>query len=688
LLVASSLPAASATLKAPPPIALLALLVPALLACSPGSAPTAGDRQDFLAAEAALARGDLEGLDRIAATLKGYPLYPYLRYERLSADLGKANPDAIEGFLSEHADTPLAGRLRRAWLGRLAEAGRWREYLHFYTPDDSILRRCQYLHGLLSEGQRDEVFEQMESLWLRGRSLPGACDPLLDAWKEAGLMTSDLVWRRIDLAMTTGEVRLARYLGRSLPADERVWLDRWIDVRRDPRQLLDADAFVEEAHPYRTRILADGIASLAPKTPGAAADLWDRLSVRIDFPEEPARQVDAAVGFALAAGGDPKGLSYLARVPARTDNQALQERRLRMALGLGHWDRVADWIAAMPAGPRKSEQWLYWQARAEEALGNAAVAEDLLETAAAERSLWGFLAAERTGRPYKLGNTPVPADPQRLTRIEQSATAARIRELEVLGREGDLACEWQWLIHDMDSDDLMTAAVFAQQRGWPKRAILTLAKSGYWDDLVLRFPLLYGDIVRDQSLDTGLDESWIYAVLRQESIFDPGASSVTGAMGLMQLMPDTAREVARTLGLPHLRPNQIRDPRLNITLGSAYLAGMRRRFDGNPVLATAAYNAGPANVDRWLPEHSVDADIWIATIPWRETRVYVRRVLAYRLIYDYRLGKRIEPLHQNMRRVGRTEDKEPGAEYSGNENPGPAVPSAALRPLTPIPPAS
>ncbi len=661
-------------MKAPSPIVLLALLVPALFACY-AEPSIVEDRQDFLAAEAAFARGDLEEFDRIAATLKGYPLYPYLRYERLSADLGKADPDAIEGFLSEYADTPLAVRLRRAWLGRLAETGRWKEYLHFYTPDDSTLRRCQYLHALLSEGRRDEVFEQMESLWLRGRSLPGACDPLLDAWKEAGLLTGDLVWRRIALAMAAGEVRLARYLGRSLPADERIWLDHWIDVRRAPRLLLDADAFAEE-HPYRTRILADGIDRLAPKDPGAAADLWDRLSARIGFPEEQARQVDAAVGFALVAGGDPKGLSYLARVPARTDNQALQERRLRMALGLGHWDRVADWIAAMPAGPRKSEQWLYWQARAEEALGNAGVAEDLLETAAAERSLWGFLAAERTGRPYKLGNTPVPADPQRLSRIEQSATAARIRELAVLGREGDLAREWQWLIHDMDSDDLMAAAVFARKRGWPKRAILTLAKSGYWDDLALRFPLLYQDIVHDQSLGTGLDESWIYAVLRQESIFDPRVRSPAGASGLMQLMPATAREVARTLGLPHLRRNQIRDPRLNITLGSAYLAGMRRRFDGNPVLATAAYNAGPANVDRWLPEHSVDADIWIATIPWRETRVYVRRVLAYRLIYDYRLGKRIEPLHQSMRQIGRTDGKGPGTEYSGNENPGGEHPGA------------
>lgn len=225
-------------------------------------------------------------------------------------------------------------------------------------------------------------------------------------------------------------------------------------------------------------------------------------------------------------------------------------------------------------------------------------------------------------------------------------------ELEALGRDLDLRREWYHLTRDMQREDLKAAAVIAQRRGWPDRAIFTLARSNYWDDLELRFPLLHRDIVHDQALSTGLDEAWIYAILRQESAFNPTAVSHAGAMGLMQLMPATARQVAKTLGRPRPSRNDLYDPRLNITLGSAYLAQMQQRYGGSPMLAAAAYNAGPGNVDKWLPEKQIDADVWVATIPFRETRGYVRRVLAYRLIYDYRLGNPIGSLTDIMRPVG------------------------------------
>jgi soluble lytic murein transglycosylase len=611
-----------------------------------------GNRDDFLAAEAALKRGDRGEFELLAGLLEDYPLYPYLRYAQLARDLGSADAESIAEFLTDFVDTPQAGRLRRAWLKQLAKAGRWEMYVRFYVPDDSILRRCHYLRGLLQSGQLEAALDQVEPLWLTGKSLPEACDPLLEAWKQAGRLTDKLIWQRIALAMDAGEIRLAGYLGRSLPEGERIWVERWRSIHRDPRQVVNIDSSTEP-HPYRTQILAHGITRLAAKEPNLAADTWERLSRELDFPADQAQRANAAVGFVLAEDGDRRGLSYLDRIPAREENLDLQERRLRAALKHRDWDRVAEWIAAMPEGRRKTEHWLYWQARAEDLRGDAGAAQKLFAAAAAERSLWGFLAAERVGRPYKLGGGSTPADPQRVACIEQSAAVARIRQLEALGRELDVAREWYWLTHDMDREDLMAAAVIAQRRGWPDRAIFTLAKSGYWDELRLRFPLLHLDRVREQALANGLDESWIYAVLRQESAFNPKAISGSGAIGLMQLMPSTAREVAQSLGLPPPARSRLFEPRLNIALGSSYLAHMQRRFGGNPVLATAAYNAGPARVDRWLPEHAIDADLWIATIPFRETRGYVRRVLAYRLIYDQRLGVPIKPLHDIMGRIGK-----------------------------------
>lgn len=612
----------------------------------------ASDREDFLAAEAALDRGEPQALEKLSQGLADYPLYPYLRYRQLSQSLASAAPQDVEVFLGDYADTPQAGRLRRSWLKRLAKQGRWKDYARFYVPDDSIVRRCHYLHGLLLGSRRDQALGQAESLWLRGESLPNACDPLLDAWRQTGGLTTELVWQRIVLAMEAGEVGLAGYLGKSLPADERVWLNRWLAVHRDPLQVLDAQRLAGP-HVQQKRILSYGIARLARKAPSRAADAWDRLANRYVFPADLAQEANAAVGFALTGGGNCRGLSYLDRIPAREDNLDLQERRLRSALKLGYWEGVADWIEDMPDGRRKSEHWLYWGGRAEEIRGNSEKAQTLFAAAARERSLWGFLAAERVGLPYKLGGEPTPADPERIARIERSPANARICELTVLGRELDVRREWYRLTRDMGSADLMAAAVIAQRRGWPNQAIFTLAKSGYWDDLVLRFPVLYRDMVHSQAEATDLDESWIYALLRQESAFNPTALSHAGAAGLMQLMPATARDVARSLGLPSPVRKDLFDPQINITLGSNYLSQMHRRYDGNPVLAAAAYNAGPGNVDRWLPEQPVNADVWIATIPFRETRGYVRRVLAYRLIYDHRIGNPIKPLHSIMRPIGR-----------------------------------
>jgi soluble lytic murein transglycosylase len=259
--------------------------------------------------------------------------------------------------------------------------------------------------------------------------------------------------------------------------------------------------------------------------------------------------------------------------------------------------------------------------------------------------LWGFLAAERARLPYRLDARPTPADPVRVARLSADPAVGRIVELRALDRVPDMRREWARLTTGLGPDDLLAAAVVAQGLDWPDQAIRTLAKSGYWDDLDLRFPLGYRGLIRAQAAATGLPDTWIYAVLREESSFDPGSGSPAGAIGLMQLMPHTARDVAKAAGRRQPSRGDLLDPATNIALGSAYLAAMGARYGQHQALATAAYNAGPHRVDKWLPATPVPADIWIATIPFRETRDYVRRVLAYRVIYADRLGVCAAPLN-------------------------------------------
>jgi len=613
----------------------------------------AGERDDFLAAEEALKSGDLQVFEDLASDLRDYPLYPYLRFESLRRDLGMDRAKEVEQFLDDFEDTPLAPRLRRAWLNRLAAVPEWGDYARLYRPDGSTDRKCHYLRALIETGRSTEALPQIEPLW---RSLPKACDPVLDAWMEAGRLTEDLVWARIALAIDAGQTRLARYLDRFLHPGERIWLDRWLALRDNPEGAVELSG-IPESHPQRARILAYGLKRLSEVSPERGGEALRLLEKRGELPEHLIQASAAAVGFALAERGDARGLDYLDRLPANSGNLPLQERRLRLALALGDWPRVAAWVEAMPDGQLKSEHWVYWQARALDIAHRADDARRLYQEAAKERSLWGFLAAERVDLPYPLESRPVSAAPERIAFIEQSPAARRIAELGALGRDLDVRREWRHLSRNLEPEDLKAAAVVACRRGWPDQAIFTLARSGYWDDLVLRFPLLHREEVTSQAIATGLDEAWIYAILRQESAFNPGAVSHAGAVGLMQLMPATARSVASALGRPGPRRSELLDPQHNITLGSVYLAEMQSRFGDHPALAAAAYNAGPHRVERWLPEEPMDADVWVATIPFAETRGYVRRVLAYRVIYHRRLGTTVEPLSELMKPISQLTDR-------------------------------
>jgi soluble lytic murein transglycosylase len=632
------------------PAGLFLPWVLALGLASPCSA-YAGPREDFLVAEAALARGDRAGFDRLAERLGDYPLVPYLYFRALVADLDAASPEAVERFLASYPDSPLAERLRGSWLTRLAQAGDWETYLRLWVPRESPVARCRHLRALLEVGRVGEALAGVEPLWLSGESVPKDCDPVFDAWRAAGHLTPGLAWGRIELAVTAGQADLARYLARYLPDGDRVWVQRWLGARDDPERAL-AEGALPGGHPARAKVLVEAIARLSRRAPEDAAAAWGRLAAREALPEDQIARADGAVGLALAEAGDPRGLGYLDRVPVHEDNLPLQERRLRAALALGDWTRVAAWVAAMPEGETKQEHWLYWQARALEAMGEHETALALYREAARERSLWGFLAAERTGAPYRLESCPTPADPERVAWLAEEPAARRIAELRALGRDLDARREWLNLTRGLNSDDLAAAAVLAERWDWPDQAIVTLARSGWWHDLGLRFPLRYRETVAEQARTTGLPEAWIYAVLRQESAFDPQATSSAGARGLMQLMPQTARELLRDLGRQRLSESELHDPGLNIALGSHYLAQMERRFGGHPALAAAAYNAGPGAVARWLPASPMDADVWVATIPYRETRAYVRRVLAYRLIYQDRLGEPVTPLSELLGPIG------------------------------------
>ena len=629
--------------------AILLLALTSLWSWADGAAPET-QRQRFLAAEKALQRGQLKRYEELAAGLEEYPLYPYLRFQSLKRRLSRVSSQQARSFLDDYQGSPLADRFLRSWLDELQRRRDWEQYLVFYRPGSSEKRQCHHLQALLNSGRTEQAFEGVADIWLTGHSLPDACDPVLAAWRQAGRLTPERVWARIDLAMQEGSIRLARYLGRYLPAgEERDWLDRWLQLHRQPERLL---ALGEETlpgeHPYREKILLHAVKRLARKDATRAADAWRRIEGRFPFTGDQRYQARRALAIAMIDADPPDLLQRLESLEAAPEDTRLLELRIRTGLKYQAWKQVLSWIDALPTKLAETERWRYWKARALEQLGVTETADRLYTELAGNRSFYGFLAADRRGRPYNLSHTPLEVPAGQLSEIAAGDGFRRARELYLLGRQLDARREWRAATAGLDDTRLQAASKLAQSWGWHTQAIFTLARTGYWEDLELRFPVQHRQTISQAARRQQLDNAWVYAVIRQESAFASDARSPAGALGLMQLMPRTARTVAKRL---KKRPPKRRDlltPATNIELGTAYLGQVLALLGDNPVLATSAYNAGPHRVKQWLPEFSIPADLWIETIPFRETRRYTQRVLTYAVIYDQRLGRTPERIASRM----------------------------------------
>jgi len=268
---------------------------------------------------------------------------------------------------------------------------------------------------------------------------------------------------------------------------------------------------------------------------------------------------------------------------------------------------------------------------------------------AQQRSYYGFMAADRLSLPYAIASHPHNTSAGTLFEIGQQAAVQRAHEFVRLGRMIEARREWRSAMQQMDNEQRVDAAKLAQYWGWAPQSILTMASTDQRGDLGLRFPLLYQQQILNHSEREDINPAWIYGVIRQESAFVQDARSATGAMGLMQLMPSTAKYISRSMPKKYRGRSKLTQADTNLALGTRYLQKMLKRFSGQTVLATAAYNAGARRIMRWLPaEATQDADRWIESIPYRETREYVTSVLAFTVIYADRLGLEDKRLSQHM----------------------------------------
>lgn len=625
------------------------LLSVLLFTQSAAADPYAAARADFLAARQALRANQPVRFAQLEERLRDYPLHIYLRYDLLNAHLASASAAEVQTFLTDAADSPLAERLRRDRLKLLAKQQRWPEFLAIYRDDEADTElRCRYLHANRPTAPTPEWLAEVEKLWLTGHSQPAACDPLFGTLAASARMTPALIWARVRLAMAESAPSLAVYLAKSLPAEQRAWVDVWRAVHERPSGAPSQPSLQQDTAQTR-EILVHAVERWARADAAAARAWWTGIADRYAFSTDQRAQAQRAIALQAAYKRMPQAHRWLAEVPESGRDENLRGWQARSALLHGDWRALITAIDGMPPEEADEGEWRYWWAQAHMRLGNAAAAQPVLQALATERSFHGFLAADALDRDYALNRRPIVATDAELEDLQQRQPALlRAGELRRAQLIYDARREWSFGTRDLSPRDLERAALLAHRWGWHDRAIFTAGRSGHLDDIELRFPVLHTREVMSAAQTLRLDPAWVMGVMRQESAFIADVRSGAGALGLMQLMPGTGADMARLLKLPKPNSTDLLRPDLNIRLGTQYL---RKTLDslGNPVLATAAYNAGPGRVRRWLPDgEPMPAALWVDTIPFSETRGYVRNVFAYATIYDTRLERPLTPLRGRM----------------------------------------
>ncbi len=596
---------------------------------------SASPDNDFLAAREAYAKGRIDQLDRLAERLPvNYPLAPYLRYWRIKSR-SPASADWL-AFANQHPDSPLG---QRAWLELAREHGKtenWPAFRNAYArlaKSDQELR-CYQLRARLAELDSSAETEASE-LYRGAQDLPSSCEPLFALLNDRGLLSTEARLARLRLALEAGNLRLAGEIINTFPtlqASEKRGLDSLItEAGRTPEKTLG----IHPNSALEQEIVLYALTQIAKKNVDQAVKHWDKA--RLGLPENIGQHGWAIVALAAARAHRPEAVEwFLLGKEQLSDNQKIW--KARTMLRAGRWLDVYQTIVSLPKTIQEEAIWRYWKARALKALNAGVLANQLFANLSREIHYYALLADEEL--PVRLESRPAEFRPtaEDIAFVEQQPGLKRALLLRRIGLNTEAVAEWDWGLRAMSDQQILAAAELARREQWYDRAILTAEKTREIHSFDLRYLTPYRDLAEAQARQNGLDPAWVYGLMRQESRFIDYARSGVGAQGLMQIMPATARWIARQLSLDRKAHAKMNDPEANIRFGTFYMKNVLDSLHGSPVLASAGYNAGPGRARKWQAEVPLEGAIYIESIPFTETREYVKKVMANAVYYSQRLG--------------------------------------------------
>lgn len=558
---------------------------------------------------------------------------------------------ALRDFFERYDKSYVVEKLRADWIRWLGKRSAWSEveseYARMIAPEPDVT--CYNQKARLARDDKT-VLDEAEKLWLTQLEPPEACRSVLDALVSNQRMASDDVWNRAHRQIEANRPAWAKTTLNYLPEGQVVEARAFDSVISSPMAYLVRQPANWSVSRSGRELAAIAIQRIATNDPRVAADELEKIKSRLQDSER--QWAWGQIGLQAAKRHLPDALNWYANAGKSVLSDEGYQWKVRAALRAQEWGVVRDTIQAMPAQLAALPEWIYWLGRAQKAGGRTTEADALFEKISGQANFYGNLADDELGRSVMLppkANAPT-SEEQKATRENPGIRRAMAFFRLDMRTEG--VKEWNWSLRGMDDRELLAAADLAKRNQIWDRAINTADRTKSEHDYSLRYLSPYGEQVRPAAHNQSLDDAWVYGLMRQESRFITSAKSNVGASGLMQLMPATAKWVAKKIGMQHYDHGRVNDTETNVLLGTSYMRLVMENLDNHPVLASAAYNAGPGRAKKWRADRPLEGAIYAETIPFGETRDYVKKVMSNSIYYSALFTGKPDSLKARLGTIG------------------------------------
>ncbi len=618
------------------------------------------EQRTFLSAYDAIKASDRPLISQYKNELKDYVLLPYLNYLDIRYHMDSTPESQFDWFLNTHQNHALSPFLEKHYLRFLAKKNRHQSFLKYYDPSKhkGTNFTCSAYTAILSTNpdpiKKKKTIKKAQQLWSKQLNISKPCQPLDKILQEKKLITGSMIWARVIKNMQKGKLKQAKKIAQQLSLKDKKMLNYWLKFYNNPH-LITTQKIPSSISPIiRKEIFMQAIKRLSYSKPKLALKTLTKHAKQYGISTEQQANLTRNISLRFAYKYHPKAQYYLANIDTAAQNEKVMNWRLQIAIRKSDWLQYLDLYQLLPETEQQTHRWTYWKARSLEALGRDKTAHTLYSNLAKNRNFYGFLSADKLNLPYQFNpKSSRQYSPKALQ--EKYPQLLSMKELIAIDWKINLKIEWYHLLNTADKEDIEPIAHFISTWQQHNLAIQTIAKAKMWDDLAIRFPTPFKDSIKLAAKNNAIDPAWVYGVIRRESAFSSNIKSSAGAVGLMQLMPATAKYIGRKNGFKKHEYTHLTQAESNIKLGSAYLSYLAKKYSGNRVLATAAYNAGPRKVNSWIPkQYTLEADQWIDTIPYTETRNYVKAVMEYTTIFKSVLHNRYDRLENFMGVIGKS----------------------------------